>query len=60
MCKQINTGLSLIPLPTHRIADSSKQAIAMLGAHFCNLLLAQLLPLEDTDHCIMLVIIINA
>ncbi|XP_003384959.1 PREDICTED: store-operated calcium entry regulator STIMATE-like isoform X2 [Amphimedon queenslandica] len=35
------------------IADSSKQAIAMLGAHFCNLLLAQLLPLEDTDHCII-------
>jgi hypothetical protein len=46
------------PAPTRRpifiwMADSAKQAIAMLGAHFCNLLLAQLLPINNTDKCIL-------
>ena len=37
----------------YRMADALKQAIGMLGAHFCNLLLAQLLPIHQIDHCIL-------
>ena len=38
-----------------RMADTTKQAVGMLGVHGMNLLLSQLLPIKNPDPCIMLV-----
>lgn len=36
-----------------RMADTTKQGVGMLGVHFVNLFLSQLLPTEHADPCIM-------